>query len=89
MDQVGRCYDRAKDHGVRIEQSLGRHPNDKMFSFYARTPSGFQFEFGWGGQLVDDATWEPTTYDRISDWGHRRPPRRERSADKRSAGEAR
>ena len=36
-------------------QTLGRHPNDRMFSFYAKTPSGFQFEFGWGGREVDDA----------------------------------
>ncbi len=33
----------------RIMHTLGRHPNDRMFSFYARTPSGFQFEVGWGG----------------------------------------
>jgi hypothetical protein len=57
-----------------------------MFSFYAKTPSGFQFELGWGGREVDDATWEPTTYDRISEWGHHPPealaprrPRQERS----------
>jgi hypothetical protein len=54
-------------------QTLGRHPNDRMFSFYARTPSGFQFELGWGGRQVDDATWTPTTYDHISEWGHHPP----------------
>ncbi len=75
LDDVGLCLDRAMDAGVIVEQGLGRHPNDKMFSFYAQTPSGFQFEFGWGGRIVDDAVWEPTTYDCISEWGHRRPPR--------------
>ncbi len=73
MDEVGLCYDRAIRAGVRIMQTLGRHPNDRMFSFYARTPSGFQFEFGWGGRTIDDATWTPTTYDRVSEWGHHPP----------------
>ena len=73
MDEVGLGYDRAIRAGVRITQTLGRHPNDRMFSFYAKTPSGFQFEFGWGGREIDDATWTPTTYDRVSEWGHHPP----------------
>jgi hypothetical protein len=43
-----------------------------MTSFYGRTPSGFQFEFGWGGRTID-ADWQVTTHDRLSDWGHHRP----------------
>ncbi|MGD0525152.1 MAG: VOC family protein [Polyangiaceae bacterium] len=82
MDDVGLAFDRALRGGVRITQTLGRHPNDRMFSFYARTPSGFHFEYGWGGRTVDDATWKPTTYDHISEWGHQAPeqlaPPRER-----------
>jgi 2,3-dihydroxybiphenyl 1,2-dioxygenase len=70
MDEVGLAFDRAHRAGVPIVLTLGRHPNDRMFSFYAKTPSGFQFEFGWGGLEVDDATWKPTTHDRISEWGH-------------------
>ena len=73
MDDVGLAFDRSLRAGVRIINTLGKHPNDKMFSFYAKTPSGFQFEFGWGGREVDDATWEPTTYDHISEWGHHPP----------------
>jgi 2,3-dihydroxybiphenyl 1,2-dioxygenase len=73
MDEVGLAYDRALESGVRIMQTLGRHPNDRMFSFYALTPSKFQFEFGWGGREVDDATWEPAEYDHISEWGHHPP----------------
>lgn len=73
MDEVGLAYDRTLAAGLRIMQTLGRHPNDRMFSFYAKTPSGFQFEFGWGGREIDDATWRPTTYDRISEWGHHPP----------------
>jgi 2,3-dihydroxybiphenyl 1,2-dioxygenase len=73
MDDVGLAFDRALRDGVRIMQTLGKHPNDRMFSFYARTPSGFQFELGWGGRQIDDATWTPTTYDQISEWGHHPP----------------
>jgi 2,3-dihydroxybiphenyl 1,2-dioxygenase len=73
MDDVGLAFDRSLRGGVRIMQTLGKHPNDQMFSFYARTPSGFQYELGWGGRQVDDATWAPTTYDRISEWGHHPP----------------
>ncbi len=73
MDDVGLAYDRTIREGLRIMQTLGRHPNDRMFSFYARTPSRFQFEFGWGGRPVDDATWEPTTHHCVSEWGHHPP----------------
>jgi 2,3-dihydroxybiphenyl 1,2-dioxygenase len=73
MDDVGLAFDRAIRGGVRVMQTLGRHPNDRMFSFYAKTPSGFQFEFGWGGRRIDDATWQTTTYDHISEWGHHPP----------------
>jgi 4,5:9,10-diseco-3-hydroxy-5,9,17-trioxoandrosta-1(10),2-diene-4-oate hydrolase len=72
LDDLGRAYDRAKDHGVPITQSLGRHPNDEMVSYYALTPSGFEYEYGWGALLVEDGH-EPTTFDHISSWGHRRP----------------
>jgi 2,3-dihydroxybiphenyl 1,2-dioxygenase len=75
LDDVGAALDRAVAHGVRIAQMLGRHPNDKMISFYAFTPSGFQFEYGTGGRLVDDATWQTTVHDRVSEWGHHPPER--------------
>jgi len=71
MDDVGQAYDRCLAAEVPIANTLGVHPNDRMFSFYARTPSGFDLEFGWGGRKIDDATWEVATYDRVSVWGHR------------------
>ena len=37
---------------------------------YARTPSGFEVEYGWGGCLVDDASWEPCELSAVSSWGH-------------------
>lgn len=73
MEDVGRAYDRCLERGVPIANTLGQHPNDGMFSFYARTPSGFEVEVGWGGRKVDDATWEVRSYDRLSTWGHRPP----------------
>jgi hypothetical protein len=58
MDDVGRAYDRCLAAGVPIASTLGVHPNDRMFSFYARTPSWFDLELGWGDRKIDDATWE-------------------------------
>jgi 2,3-dihydroxybiphenyl 1,2-dioxygenase len=76
LDDVGAGLDRAMNGGVRIAQMLGRHPNDRMVSFYAHTPSGFQFEYGWGGRLVDDETWDSSVvHDRVSEWGHHPPER--------------
>jgi 2,3-dihydroxybiphenyl 1,2-dioxygenase len=73
LDDVGRAYDRCLDAGVPIAQTLGRHPNDRMLSFYARTPSGFDVEYGWGAREVDDATWQARVYGELSEWGHRPP----------------
>jgi biphenyl-2,3-diol 1,2-dioxygenase len=46
MEDVGLAHDRTARLGVHISDTLGRHTNDHMFSFYADTPSGFQVEFG-------------------------------------------
>lgn len=73
MDDVGHAYDRCLKAGVEIANTLGVHPNDRMFSFYARTPSGFDVEFGWGGRKIDDATWKVERYGRTSVWGHHMP----------------
>lgn len=72
MNDVGLACDRAKKAGIPIVLELGHHPNDQMFSFYMRTPSGFGMELGHGGLVIDEATWEPQLYDRMSDWGHAR-----------------
>ena len=70
MDDVGFAYDRCKAAGFPIAMELGHHPNDRMFSFYVRTPSGFLIEYGWGGVVIDDKDWEVKTYPQLSDWGH-------------------
>jgi len=76
LDDVGACLDRCLRSRTPIVNTLGRHPNDRMVSFYAVTPSGFEFEFGWGARTIgadEDASWRPETYDRVSDWGHHPP----------------
>ncbi len=72
MNDVGLAYERAKKAGIPIVLELGHHPNDQMFSFYMRTPSGFGIELGHGGIVIDEDSWEPQIYDVMSDWGHAR-----------------
>ncbi|HXQ16767.1 MAG TPA: VOC family protein [Caulobacteraceae bacterium] len=72
LDAVGFALERALAAGTPIAQTLGRHTNDQMVSFYARTPSGFEVEFGFGALEVDDATWRVTRHDKPSSWGHKR-----------------
>jgi 2,3-dihydroxybiphenyl 1,2-dioxygenase len=73
FDAVGMAYDRAVDAGMPIFRSLGRHPNDRMFSFYARTDAGFDIEFGAGAVEVGE-DWQVLHYQQISAWGHRPGP---------------
>ncbi len=73
---VGRALDIVNDKKMTLAMSLGRHTNDLMTSFYVRTPSGFEIEYGTGGLLVDDENWEVDTYDAMSFWGHRPPEER-------------
>jgi 2,3-dihydroxybiphenyl 1,2-dioxygenase len=73
LDDVGQGYDLAQIDEDRIAYSLGRHTNDHMTSFYVNTPSGFFIEYGWGGRVIDPATWQPhETFDGPSLWGHER-----------------
>jgi len=71
IDDVGRAYDRAQAAGCHISATLGRHTNDKMFSFYVRSPSGFDIEYGCHGLQPDWKTFVPTTSLKDSDWGHK------------------
>jgi 2,3-dihydroxybiphenyl 1,2-dioxygenase len=72
-DDVGRARDRGVEAGAALSMDLGKHPNDRMLSFYMKTPSGFDVEIGAGGVKVDDTTWRVRTYDHASLWGHKRP----------------
>jgi extradiol dioxygenase len=72
MDQVGRTFDLVLDRDVPVTMSLGRHTNDRVFSFYAQSPvGGVNTEFGFGGVLIDDETWEVTEIPGPDLWGHR------------------
>jgi len=73
LDDVGQSYDVAQAGESRVNVTLGRHTNDLMTSFYARTPSSFMVECGWGGRDIDPATWTPVELtDGPSLWGHER-----------------
>jgi len=73
LDDVGRAYDIVRSRGIPLAMDLGRHTNDLMTSFYVRTPSGFEIEYGAGGVTIDDDVWTTTTYDAQSLWGHHPP----------------
>jgi hypothetical protein len=63
-------YQRVKELGFDMALGVGQHTNDKELSYYAITPSGFEWEVGWNPIVVDESTWEPATYQGISIWGH-------------------
>jgi 2,3-dihydroxybiphenyl 1,2-dioxygenase len=73
LDDVGQCYDIALSEPERVNVTLGRHTNDLMTSFYARTPSSFMVECGWGGREIEPTTWQPVELrNGPSLWGHER-----------------
>ena len=70
VDDVGLTLDRAQRRKVAMSATLGRHVNDLMLSFYMRTPSGFDVEFGAEGRQVDDESWIARESTAVSLWGH-------------------
>lgn len=83
LDDVGQAYDIAlRDEWVGV--TLGRHANDLMTSFYAKTPSPLMIEYGWGGKLVEPAGWQAQECTLGPDlWGHERswlPPAQREAA---------
>ncbi|MEM7100522.1 MAG: VOC family protein [Pseudomonadota bacterium] len=74
IDEVGLAYDRVVDAGLPIAMGIGRHPNDEMTSFYVRSPSGFEIEFGTGGlEIPMEEEWPVGQFDAMSIWGHKPP----------------
>jgi 3,4-dihydroxy-9,10-secoandrosta-1,3,5(10)-triene-9,17-dione 4,5-dioxygenase len=69
-DDVGLCLDRAYRRKVKMSATLGRHTNDKMLSFYMKTPGGFDVEFGCEGLQVEDNGWVARESTAVSLWGH-------------------
>jgi extradiol dioxygenase len=74
LDDVGRALDLVNERGIPLAMGFGRHSNDFVTSFYVRSPSGCEIEYGYGGRLVDDSTWQVTSYRSGDLWGHRPPP---------------
>ena len=70
MTEVGRAHDRHLAHNVPLSATLGQHLNDRMTSFYMKTPSGFDLEYGYGGLLVDWQDHSAFEFTRVSLWGH-------------------
>ncbi|TCN51244.1 3,4-dihydroxy-9,10-secoandrosta-1,3,5(10)-triene-9,17-dione 4,5-dioxygenase [Rhodococcus sp. SMB37] len=69
-DDVGLGLDRALRKKVKMSATLGRHVNDKMLSFYMKTPGGFDVEFGCEGLQVEDEGWIARESTAVSLWGH-------------------
>jgi len=60
LDDVGLTHDLVRKAKIPIAIELGKHANDQMFSFYFKTPSGFNIEYGFGGRA---ATYQSEYYD--------------------------
>ncbi|MFF3570559.1 VOC family protein [Nocardia jiangxiensis] len=73
LDDMLAAFGRVTELGFRMAWSVGQHTNDRELSFYCVTPSGFELEVGWNPVVIGaelESTWEPTTYQGISIWGH-------------------
>lgn len=72
LRDVGRALERARASGIKPSLDLGQHPDpDGTISFYAPTPSGFDFEIGAGSGAIDPATHRTEVKHMTSDWGHK------------------
>lgn len=74
LDDVGQSYDIAMTQQDRVSVTLGRHTNDFMTSFYAKTLSSFMIECGWGGRETGSRNLEACEmHHGPSLWGHEAP----------------
>jgi 3,4-dihydroxy-9,10-secoandrosta-1,3,5(10)-triene-9,17-dione 4,5-dioxygenase len=70
LDAVGQALDRINAEGIQVSSTLGRHTNDKMVSFYVRTPGDWDIEFGTEGMRVDETYYTAEEITADSYWGH-------------------
>lgn len=70
LPDVGRAMDRMREHQVQQTATLGQHTNDRMTSFYMRSPSNFEIEFGFGGAVLDWQQHIVHEFTKVSLWGH-------------------
>ena len=73
FDSVGHALDRVAEGKAGLHTGLGKHTNDEMVSFYLRTPSSWNIEYGFGGLEIDDETWTPVRWDEAHVWGGHHP----------------
>jgi 3,4-dihydroxy-9,10-secoandrosta-1,3,5(10)-triene-9,17-dione 4,5-dioxygenase len=73
IDDVGLAIDRAEKYHIPVMNSLGKHTNDHMVSFYVYSPERYAVEFGWNGLRVpaEEPTYEITAG---AFWGHKFTP---------------
>jgi 2,3-dihydroxyethylbenzene 1,2-dioxygenase len=50
LDDVGLTHDLVRKAKIPVAIQLGKHSNDHMYSFYFRSPSGFNIEYGFGAR---------------------------------------
>ncbi|MDV2978431.1 UNVERIFIED_CONTAM: hypothetical protein Q9R71_14755 [Actinomycetes bacterium ARC8] len=55
---------------VEVLDTVGRHINDHMVTFYARAPGGWDIEYGTDGMLVDETYYTAEEITEESYWGH-------------------
>jgi hypothetical protein len=60
-------YQRVTHLGFELALSVGKQTNDKELSYYAQTPSGFEWKVGWNRI---ESTQHPTSHQGISILGH-------------------
>ena len=78
LDDVGLALDRAEQLGIPMMNTLGKHTNDHMVSFYVYSPEGYAIEFGWNGLRVTDGGARPTRSRRVPSGATSSPRRPER-----------
>ena len=69
-EQVDAAYAKLGELGFPVIMTIGQHTNDEVYSFYMGVPAGHAIEFGFGGKVVDRASWQYQTFDAPSSWGH-------------------
>lgn len=71
LDDVGRAWDLVQERDdIPVTVTLGRHMSDTLISFYMRSPTGFDIEFGAGGELLPD-DFVQTSPSTSEAWGHK------------------
>ena len=70
LDAVGQALARVNRDGFQLSSTLGRHTNDKMVSFYVRSPGDWDIEFGTEGMKVDERYYTAEEITADSYWGH-------------------